>query len=343
MHNLLSGRVVVITGASSGLGRATAIRFAARGTRLVLGARREDALRETAEICRNAGAEVVHIVMDVTSEDDVRRLADAGVAAFGSIDVWVNNAGVTCFAPLEGSPFDAHQRVIETNLFGAMFGARAVVPIFRRQRSGVLINIGSILSKIGQPFVPSYVISKFALRGLSEALRAELADLPDVHICSIYPYAMNTEHFQHGANLMGFEAHAMPPAQSPGKVAEAIVALAERPRRELHVPRSAQLALWVHELFPRTVERLIFHALGNWHFSRAPQAPTRGNLYAPTTDEGQVRGVRPPTLSTSRFVLWLAKNFVPIVWATSKGEPLPPANDQGLEVLPVAGAAPPAR
>jgi NAD(P)-dependent dehydrogenase (short-subunit alcohol dehydrogenase family) len=269
MHNLLSGRVVVITGASSGLGRATAIRFAARGTRLVLGARREDALRETAEICRNAGAEVVHIVMDVTSEDDVRRLADAGVAAFGSIDVWVNNAGVTCFAPLEGSPFDAHQRVIETNLFGAMFGARAVVPIFRRQRSGVLINIGSILSKIGQPFVPSYVISKFALRGLSEALRAELADLPDVHICSIYPYAMNTEHFQHGANLMGFEAHAMPPAQSPGKVAEAIVALAERPRRELHVPRSAQLALWVHELFPRTVERLIFHALGNWHFSRA--------------------------------------------------------------------------
>lgn len=343
MQKLMSGRVVTITGASSGLGRATAIRFAACGARLVLGARRENALRETAAICSNAGAEVVHLVMDVTIEDDVRRLAEVALDAFGRIDVWVNNAGVTCFAPLEGTPFDAHRRVIETNLFGAMFGARAVVPIFRRQRTGVLINVGSILSKIGQPFVPSYVISKFALRGLSEALRAELADLPDVHICTIYPYAMNTEHFQHGANLMGFEAHAMPPAQSPGEVAEGIVALAERPRRELHIPRSGKLALLVHELFPRTVERLMFHALGNWHFSRTPQAQTRGNLYAPTTDEGQVRGVRPPMLSTSRFFVWVVRNFVPIIRATSKGETLPPANDHGVEVLPDAGNAPPAQ
>lgn len=155
-------------------------------------------MSDTAERYRQQGAEALVVVTDVTQEADVRALLDAALARFGRIDVWVNNAGVTLFAALEDAPFEEHQRVIETNLYGAIHGARAVVPVFRRQKRGVMINVGSILGKVGQPFVPSYVISKFALRGLTEALRAELADEPDFHVSSLLPYAMDTPHFESG-------------------------------------------------------------------------------------------------------------------------------------------------
>ncbi|MEW6270939.1 MAG: SDR family NAD(P)-dependent oxidoreductase, partial [Thermodesulfobacteriota bacterium] len=137
----LRGKVVVVTGASSGLGRASAVEFASRGAHLVLAARRRDALEKTARMCRSAGGDAVCIPTDVTSEEQVRALADAAVAHHGRIDVWVNNAGVTLFALLEDAPFEEHRRVIETNLFGPMYAARAVVPVFRRQRRGVMINV----------------------------------------------------------------------------------------------------------------------------------------------------------------------------------------------------------
>jgi NAD(P)-dependent dehydrogenase (short-subunit alcohol dehydrogenase family) len=291
------------------LGRATAVRFASEGAQLVLGARREAALRETAEMCERAGARALAVVSDVTREEDMRRLVGVALEAFGRIDVWVQNAGVTLFGSLEGAPLEEHRRVIETNLFGAIHAARAVLPVFRSQRRGVLINVGSILSKIGQPFVPSYVISKFALRGLSEALRAEMADEAGIHICTVMPYAMNTPHFEAAANRIGYEAHSMPPAQPPGRVARAIVDLAARPRRELHIPRSAPIGLALHALFPRTVERLIFHALSEWHFGEGSEPQTSGNLYAPSSERARVHGSRPPRAPASVVVAWLARHL----------------------------------
>jgi hypothetical protein len=199
--------------------------------------------------------------------------------------------------------------VIETNLYGSIFGARAVVPVFRRQKRGVLINVGSVLSKVGQPFVPSYVISKFALRGMSEALRVELADELDIHVCSILPYAIDTEHFESGANELGREAHAMPPVQSPEKVAAAIVDLALHPRREVHLPRYAPLGLALHFMFPRATERLLLEVLGKWHFGVTPEPSTTGNLYAPTRPDGAVHGARQPQLSTLALLLYALRRF----------------------------------
>jgi NAD(P)-dependent dehydrogenase (short-subunit alcohol dehydrogenase family) len=308
-NSVLEGKVVVVTGASSGLGRAAALELARKRARVVIAARSSAKLDETSKACRDAGAEVTRVVADVTSEADVEHLVNRALELTGSIDVWVNNAGVTAFGTLETIPIEDHRRVLEINLWGSVFCARAVVPVFRRQAHGVLINVGSILSKVGQPFVPSYVISKFALRGLSEALRAELADYPGIHVCTLLPYAIDTPHFQVGANLVGRKPYPMPPTQSPEHVARELVALAERPRRELHVPRSAALGLALHALFPRLVERVIHDALSRWHFGGPQALDVPGNLWAPAAEPARVHGRRQPRIGLPALIGWMLGHY----------------------------------
>ncbi|MBA3396787.1 MAG: SDR family NAD(P)-dependent oxidoreductase [Deltaproteobacteria bacterium] len=178
------------------------------------------------------------------------------------------------------------------------------------QRAGILINVGSILGKVGQPYVPSYVISKFALRGLTETLRTAIADDPDIHICSLLPYAIDTPHFEEGANHTGYDAHAMPPMQSPEKVARALVGLVRRPRRERHVPRLAAPLLLLRAVFPRTAERLILHILREWHFGHRQLPDSDGNLFAPTTLDAHVRGKRPARLGLPRLLAWTAGHML---------------------------------
>jgi short-subunit dehydrogenase len=307
-----AGKVVVVTGASSGIGRATAVRFAKGGAHVVLAARREPALEGTAELCRKVGGTAQVVPTDVTKEEEVRHLLEAALEERGRIDVWINNAGVTLFAALEDASFEDHRRVIEVNLYGTMLGARAVIPVFRRQKSGVLINVGSVLSKIGQPVVPSYVISKFAIRGVSEALRAELASERGIHICTVFPYAVDTQHFEAGANELGHTINAMPPMQSPEAVAQAIARLAARPRRELHVPRYAALGVALHLLFPRTVEQLLARSVRRWHVSDKPEASNAGNLYAPDSRRALTHGKRPPRVGKLHFTLWALRELVRI-------------------------------
>jgi len=305
----LSENVIIVTGASSGLGRAAAVELGRRGARLVLAARRAEALESSAELCRQAGAEAVTVRADVTNESDVRRIVDTALETWGRVDALVNNAGVTAFGSLEESPIADIRRVLETNLWGAIHAARAVLPVFRRQRHGVIVNVGSILSKLGQPFVPSYVISKFALHGLSEALRAEVAGEPGIQVCTLLPYAIDTPHFQGGANLVGRQAHAMPPVQSPEKVARALADLIERPRRELHVPRAAAIGLALHALFPEPTERLIHDALARFHFGARSQIDPQGNLWRPSPERGAIHGERRPLVGLPQVVGWLLGHY----------------------------------
>lgn len=304
-HAALRGKVVVITGASSGIGRAAAFQFASEGCRVVLTARRDESLREVAAECERRGGSTHVVVANVTSQADVRRVVDETVAQWDRIDVWVNNAGTTLFARLEEGEFAAHRQVLETNLIGPMYAARLVIPIFRRQGSGTLINIGSVLSQVGQSFVPSYVVSKFGLQGLTEALRTEFADDEQIHVCTVYPYATDTPHFQDGGNQIGRRAHAMQPVQTPERVAAAIVEVAARPRRQRYVPRYAAIGVLLHHLAPNTAERLLHHALQTFHLV-SPQAPTRGNLFEPSAAAGSVRGSRRPVIGRGAFAVWVA-------------------------------------
>jgi NAD(P)-dependent dehydrogenase (short-subunit alcohol dehydrogenase family) len=321
----MRGKVVVITGASSGLGRAAAVRFAELGSSLALAARSEEGLEVTAGECRAKGAPTIVIPTDVTREDEVTALIARVLEEWGRIDVFVNDAAVTFFAALSDGAFADHRRVIETNVIGSMLCARAVVPVFRRQKSGVLINVSSLLGKVGNPFVASYVVSKFAVRGLSEALRAELADEPDIHVCSLFPFAMDTPHFQSGANAMGHPARPLPPMQSAEGVAGALVGLAMRPRRSRHVPRASVLALGVHSIAPRFVEQLVLRALVRWHFAPEGEPRSKGALYKPSPKGGAVHGDRPPRLGTIPFIVWVMREAARIARDRSREGDVVPA------------------
>jgi NAD(P)-dependent dehydrogenase (short-subunit alcohol dehydrogenase family) len=307
----LEGKVVVITGASSGIGRAAALEFARKGAKVVLAARGVPALEEVAALCRQAGSLALVVETDVTHEAAVQCLAAKALELTGRIDVWINNAGVTVFAPLDDGPFEPHQRVVETNVYGAMFGARAILPIFKRQHAGVLINVSSVLGKVGQPYVPSYVISKFAIQGLAETLRTAVADQPDIHVCTLLPYSIDTPHFEHGANRVGLDARALPPVQAPEEVARAMLSLAEHPRRELYVPRSARLGVALHGMFPTIGDRILLEVTREWHFGYQSQPSTTGNLFSPAEKNAeQVRGHRPALATFPRILLWGAGHFL---------------------------------
>ena len=335
-----NGKVVVITGATSGIGRAAAVQFAERGWHVVLGARRQLALEQAALECRAAGGSADIVQTDVRREEDVLNLARVALEHTGEVDVWVNNAGVTAFGSLEEIPLDEHRRVLDTNVFGAIHGARAVLPAFRRQRRGVLINVGSVLRRIGQPFVPSYVVSKFAVRGLTEALRAELAHEPDIHVCSLLPYAVDTEHFESGANHVGRDAHAMAPMLSPEHVARALVQLAYHPARERHVPRVAVLGLALHAAFPRAVERVLADALGKWHFGEQQEPARSGNLFEPERRGGEARGQRPALVSTARLLAYAAPRLLTVQLELMLRALLPRHGDSAA---PPPGLEPPPR
>ncbi len=293
----LRGAVVVITGASSGIGRATARAFARHGARLVLTARNADGLRETAGECAMLGAHSLVVPADVTNAEQMGELVRKSVEAFGRIDVWINNAGVGLFGPMLNAEMSAHRRVVETDLLGAMNGAAAVLPQFVRQGGGILISNISIGGFVPVPFAAAYTAAKFGLRGFMAALRQEFAQHPRIHVCAVFPAVIDTPGFQHGANVSGVELKPAGPTFSPEKVAEAMVGLALYPRAEVPVGWPSHLARFGYGAAPGVTE-WIAGAVMRRYLRRAARAPREdGNLFTPsagrlTAHGGARNGVR---------------------------------------------------
>ena len=188
----LKDLVVVITGASSGVGKAMALEFASYGSKLVLAARRREALDELVAECKESGAIAEAVVTDMRVSQDVQMLAKAAYEFGGAIDVWINNAGVLAAGALDEVPALINENVIRTNLLGYINGAQEVLPYFKIQKHGILINNISVGGWFPVPYATAYSASKFGLRGFSEALKGELTNYPDIHIIDLYPGFLDT-------------------------------------------------------------------------------------------------------------------------------------------------------
>jgi short-subunit dehydrogenase len=286
----LAGAAVVITGASSGIGQATAEAFAREGARLVLASRNAEALENVANACRTLGGDAYVVRTDVTDAETVKRLAETARDRLGRIDVWVSNVGVGAVGRFHETPIAAHEQVIRANLIGHMNDAHAVLPIFLSQGHGTFINMISLGAFAPTPFAAAYSASKYGLKAFSEALRGELSREPHIHICDVYPAFIDTPGLRHGANYVGRAVTAPPPVYDPRDVAGAIVRIAERPRPSTIVGGAAHLIRLQHFLAPR-LSTWITTRIIERYFRTAPRAPiSEGNLFSPPANAGGIYG-----------------------------------------------------
>jgi short-subunit dehydrogenase len=281
---------VVITGASSGIGEATAEAFARKGAWLVLAARDANALEAVVQRCRQLSGRAIAVPTDVSDAAAVKRLAEKALKFGGRIDVWVSNVGTGAVGPFHETPIESHEQIIRTNLISHMNDAHAVLPFFIHQRRGVFINMISLGGFAPAPFATAYSASKFGLRGFTEALRGELVDYPDIHICDIYPAFVDSPGISHGANYVGKKLSAPPPLLDARTVAAAIVDLARRPKPTTMVGAATGLVRLGHFLSPELSTWLMSKFMTSYFRRAAPVAPSNGNLFEPPTEAGSIDG-----------------------------------------------------
>lgn len=223
---------MLVTGASSGIGRATAELYARRGAALVLCARSADQLGETARTCEASGAEVEVVVTDVAHAEEVEAAVTRAVERFGRLDTVVNVAGITAYGSHTETPAETFDQVIAVNLVGAANVARSSLAVFRAQEAGTLVLVGSLLGRVAVPLMGAYVTSKWGLRGLVRVLQQENRDLPDVHVTTVSPGSVRTEIYDRASSTGGRGGSTPPPSTSPEHVAVEIAAAVRKPGRE---------------------------------------------------------------------------------------------------------------
>jgi len=250
-------QVMVITGADSGIGLATARAAAERGARLVLNSRNEEALAQIAADLRSeTGADVEWRSGDVADLNAMLEVAEVAIRAFGRIDTWVNNAGVSVYGRIEEVPVDDARRLFDTNYFGMVNGSLAALP-YLRALGGALINVGSVVSDQAVPLQGHYSASKHAVKGFTNALRMEVEkDGAPVVITLVKPASINTPYTRHARNYMDEEPAIPPPVYEPELVADAILHCAEHPEREVTVGGGGRMMAVMGRVAPRMTDRL---------------------------------------------------------------------------------------
>ncbi|SDY46592.1 Short-chain dehydrogenase [Modestobacter sp. DSM 44400] len=285
------GPAVLVIGASSGIGRATAIQFAGQGASLVLVSRSEQTLGDAAADCLAAGAAAVEVVpADVLDRAALQAAVDRATGVFGRLDVVVHAATVMAYGRLEDLDPEVFERVVDTALHGTNNVVQAVVPVFRQQQRGSLIVVSSLLASITAPTMGAYVAAKWGQLGMIRTLQQELRELPDVHVSAVAPGGVNTPIYDQAATVLGNTGHPPPPVYTPERVARAIVARVADPRRLTQSGLANPLIIAGFRLFPPVFDALVGPLLKVFGMARDSAPPTTGNVFAPVPEKEATRG-----------------------------------------------------
>jgi len=285
MIRKVSGTTAVITGATSGIGRATAVEFARAGANVVVAGRRKERLSELVREIEANGGHAVAVATDVAVQAQVDHLIETAVERFGRVDTLVNNAGVGFAGRFDQMTLDDFRRLMDVNFWGAVYASKAVVPRMKEQRGGgVIINVSSIFGKRGVPFETAYCASKFALAGFSESLRAEVMS-DGIDVSTIFPGAVETEIFESASNQTGMEVPGIVPKSPASAMARILVQTARFPQPEVVMALDAQAINFFNTLAPGLVDLALGWSVpfieGMRRGAASPKTNS-GNLYQPS-------------------------------------------------------------
>lgn len=284
-------QVIVITGASSGIGLATARAAASRGARLVLASRNDEVLQRIADEFKADGCDAIHVPADVGRREEVQSIADAAIERFGGFDTWVNNAGVSIFGRLEEVSEEDHQRLFQTNFWGVVHGSLVALPHLKAH-GGTLINLGSVASDRAFPMQGMYCASKHAVKGFTDALRMELeAENAPVTVTLIKPAAIDTPFPHHARNYMEHQPQVPPPVYPVAEVARAILFAATHAKRDIHVGGASRVMTLLGAAAPRAMDRLGTTIIKQQQRNEPAQTPAGALHHA--GDDGRARGDHP--------------------------------------------------
>ena len=300
----IAGKVVVVTGASSGVGLATATLFAKQGCRLVLASRGEQPLQDAAEQCQNLGADVIYQSTDMSKADEVESLIKLALDNYGRIDIWINNAGVMASGKFEEIPMDINEQVIKTNLMGYMHGAYYVLPVFKNQEEGIIINNVSIAGHMPAPFSAIYTATKHGIKGLMAALQSEYSVYPDIHICNIYPQVQRSTGNMHSAKYSGLDFKIPPFAADPMDTAQLMVDLSKCPQKDKFPDLNSFALKTLHDIAPHTITN-IAHGGMRMMMKMKNGDDDAGNILQPSGEPHQIYGetsLPVPSKSTKKVI-----------------------------------------
>jgi NAD(P)-dependent dehydrogenase (short-subunit alcohol dehydrogenase family) len=280
---MVDERVVLVLGASSGIGRACAEGFARRGARLVLASRSSERLLPVHDVCHRLGATATKVVAtDVLDGDQVGRCVEQTLETFGRVDVVVQTAAVMAYGAVAELPAAVFERVVDTSVRGTLNVSRAVLPVFRAQNGGTWVIVTSLLASVPVPLMGAYITAKWGQLGLARVLQLETRGDAGIHVCTVAPGSVDTPIFRAAANYAGRVGRPPPPVSSAEKVARVVLRRADHPRRNTSVgPANAVITLG-YRLLPPVYDRLVTPLVRLAALSRQERAPTDGNVFSPS-------------------------------------------------------------